>query len=174
MSHVIYAILEGDDNERFINKVIKPELEKKHSRVKVYKCAQTARIDLEKFVNLLNKSDTAYIFLSDMDRAPCYTKKKEWIKSKTVKNVNGARIAIVKTEIESWYLAGLDRHSAKSLKIRHFSTTEHISKEDFNKISEKYASKIDCVTAILQKFSIDVAKIQMNRSNIFAKNFFNS
>ena len=171
MSYVIYAILEGDDDERFINKVIKPELEKKHSRVKVYKYAQTTRIELEKFVNLLNKSDTAYIFLSDMDRAPCYTKKKEWIKSKTVKNVNDARIAIVKVEIESWYLAGLDRHSAKSLKIRHFNTTENISKEDFNKISEKYASKIDCMTAILQKFSIDVAKIQNKSFKYFCDKF---
>ena len=171
MSRVIYTILEGDDDERFINKVIQPELEKKLFRVKVYKYAQTTRVELEKFVNLLNKSGTAYIFLADMDRASCYTKKKEWIKSKTTKNVNETRIAIVKAEIESWYLAGLDRQSATSLKIRHFSTTENIFKEDFNKISEKYASKIDCMTDILQKFSLDVAKIQNESFKYFCDKF---
>ena len=171
MSRVIYALLEGDDDERFINKIIRPELEKKNIRVKVFKYAHMTRVELERFVNVLNKSNTAYIFLADMDQPICYTKKKEWIKSKKVKKVDATKIAIVKVEIESWYLAGLDRQSAMSLKILHCNNTENKSKEDFNKICEKYTSRIDCMTDILQKFSLDVAKVQNESFKYFCDKF---
>ena len=133
MSHVIYIFLEGGDDARFFDKVIKKELLKKHSKVQTIKYAQITRPALEKFVEMLDKSNTAYIFFSDMDSATCYTKKKNFIRSKAVKSVNAARIIIVKTEIESWYLAGLSRNGADSLNIQHFPNTEKITKKNLIK-----------------------------------------
>ena len=171
MSHVIYAFLEGEDDERFFNRIVIDELVKKYSRVRVYKYAQTTRNDLEKLVGLLKKSGAAYIFFSDMDMAPCYTKKKEKIKSKTAKNVDIARIVVIREEIESWYLAGLDRRSAESLGIQHYNNTGKITKEDFIKMHKKYSSRIDFMTTILQKFSIDIAKTQNESFKYFCDKF---
>ena len=92
MSRVIHVFLEGEDDERFLNKIIKPELLKKYSKVKVFKYAQTTRPILEKFVTILKNSHATYIFFSDMDRATCYTKRKDMVKSKTVKNIDSTRI----------------------------------------------------------------------------------
>ena len=171
MTHVIYALLEGEDDERFLNRIVRAELEKKYSRVKVYKYAQTTRNDLEKFVSSLKKSGTAYIFFSDMDRVACYTKKKEQIASKIAKNVDVARIAVVKAEIESWYLAGLDHRNAESLEIWYSGNTESMTKEDFARMHEKYSSKIDFMTDILKKFSIDIAKTRNKSFRYFCDKF---
>ena len=171
MSRVIYALLEGEDDERFFNRIVRAELAKKHSRIKVYKYAQITRINREKFVDWLKKSGTAYIFFSDMDRMTCYTKKKEQVKSKVVKNVDITRIAVVKAEIESWYLAGLDRRNAASLEILHSNNTENITKEDFAKVHKKYTSKIDFMTVILEKFSWNVAKTQNESFRYFCDKF---
>ena len=106
-----------------------------------------------------------------MDRVTCYTKKKETIKSKVIKNIDSARIIIVKTEIESWYMAGLSRHNAASLNIQHFPNTDDITKEDFARICNKYTSRIDCMANILEKFSIDVAKTQNKSFKYFCDKF---
>lgn len=106
-----------------------------------------------------------------MDRVACYTKKKMIIGSKTVKNIDKTKIVIVKTEIESWYLAGLSRHSAESLCIQHFLNTENVTKEDFDRIRKKYTSRIDCMVDILDKFSIDVAKTQNESFRYFCNKF---
>ena len=100
-----------------------------------------------------------------------YTKKKEQIRSKVVKNVDIARIAVVKAEIESWYLAGLDRRDAESLEIQHSSNTESITKEDFDSMHEKYTSRIDFMTVILEKFSLDIAKTQNESFRYFCNKF---
>lgn len=171
MSHVIHVFLEGEDDERFFDKIIKPELLKKYSKIKVFKYAQTTRSTLEKFITILKNSHAMYIFFSDMDRAPCYTKKKEALKLKTAKNIDNVKIIIAKSEIESWYLAGLDRHSAASLNIQHFRNTENITKEDFDSISKKYTSRIYCMMNILEKFSIDIAKTQNKSFKYFCDKF---
>ena len=163
--------MEGDDDERFFKKTIKTELEKKYYPAKLFKYAGTPRFQLEQFIIYLNKSNIAYIFLSDMDRTLCYTKKKERIKSKTAKNVDTSKIAIVKAEIESWHLAGLDYGSSKSLGIQYNNDTEHITKEDFDKMNKKYSSRIDFMMDILEKFSIDTAKTQNKSFRYFCDKF---
>lgn len=171
MSHVIHVFLEGEDDERFLNKIIKPELLKKYSKINIFKYAQTPRPTLEKFVAILKNSHATYIFFSDMDRATCYTKRKARVKSKTVKNIDSTKVIIAKAEIESWYLAGLDQHNATSLNIQHFRNTENITKEDFNRICKKYTSRIYCMTIILEKFSLDIAKTQNKSFKYFCDKF---
>lgn len=171
MSHVLYAFVEGGDDERFFNRVIKPELLKKHSKVRVFKYAQSTRLSLERSLVAIKNSGATYIFFSDLDRVKCYTRKKEIIISKTIKNIDKAKIVIVKSEIESWYMAGLSCDTAASLNIRHFRNTETMTKEDFEKICKKYPSRIDCMIRILEKFSVDMAKTQNQSFRYFCDKF---
>ena len=82
-----------------------------------------------------------------------------------------ARIAVVKAEIESWYLAGLDHRNAGSLEIWYSGNTESMTKEDFTRMHEKYSSKIDFMTDILKKFSIDIAKTRNESFRYFCDKF---
>ena len=163
--------MEGVDDERFFNKIIKVELSKKYSRVKVYQYAQTTRRNLEKFIDSLKKSGCAYIFFTDLDMIRCYTRRKEQIKSKTAKNIDNERIAVVRTEIESWYLAGLDQNNTSILGIQYFSNTDEITKEIFAQIHKKYSSRIDFMTTVLENFSIDIAKTQNDSFRYFCDKF---
>lgn len=71
---------------------------------------------------------------------------------------------MVVKEIEGWYLAGLGNTEAEKFKIRTFSETDTITKEQFNALIPKtFDSRIDFMLEILRIFSIEIAK-QKNRS----------
>jgi len=74
------------------------------------------------------------------------------------------RIVVIIREIESWYLAGLDESAQKHLHIRPFDTTNHITKELFNRMIPKtYTSRIAFMADILGLYSVPEAQIR-NRS----------
>jgi hypothetical protein len=77
------------------------------------------------------------------------------------------RIIVIIQEIESWYLAGLDDASQKQLSLRHYTTTNHITKEIFNRmVPSFYKSRIAFMIEILEHFSVAVAK-ERNRSFMY-------
>lgn len=57
-----------------------------------------------------------YIYVTDIDRSPCITAKKERVK-KEISNIDIGKIVIVIKEIESWYFAGLTAKALQSLGI---------------------------------------------------------
>ena len=173
MSRLIWIILKGNDDERFFERIVKPCLEKKHSRVMLYKYAALHRSTLEKFVDTLQRAGKEYMFISDWGRAKCFTGSKTKITKQSASNVDLARIVIVKTEIESWYLAGLNYGSATSLQIPPRTDTENITKEEFLGIMKRgnHSSIINFKMEILNKFSIDIAKQQNKSFRYFCDKF---
>lgn len=96
-----------------------------------------------------------------MDHFSCYTEKKQNIKNKKVSNLDDTKIIVVKTEIESWYLAGLNYHNSRSLRIPYYVNTENITKENFLSIMpDMYTSRINFMQEILKKYSLSVGKSQ--------------
>ena len=80
------------------------------------------------------------------------------------KKVDENSIIVVKKEIESWYLAGLDKESSKALRVPYLNSTDDVTKEQFNSmVPEKFDSEIDFMKEILKHFSIETAK-QKNES----------
>ena len=99
-----------------------------------------------------------YIFMTDINDAPCVTAKKEKLKRK-YKNLRLDRVIVVIKEIESWYLAGLDVEICKKFGIRYTPQTDSITKEQFNAmIPKRFDSRVDFMKEILKVFSIDIAK----------------
>jgi phage regulator Rha-like protein len=70
---------------------------------------------IEKFIQAIQSMGGDYIYVTDINTAPCVTAKKEEIRRK-IKNINLNKVVIVIKEIESWYLAGINEKGRKKIK----------------------------------------------------------
>ena len=69
-----------------------------------------------------------------------------------------SKIIIVKEEIESWYLAGVDNSFEKFKNWKIPDNTDEIEKEDFDKIYvTSFDSKKDCLIEIVKHFDFNLA-----------------
>lgn len=159
MAHKRFFIwVEGADDVRFFDKIIKPRLQKKYDWVEVRSYARLKKEKVHSFLKSIKAMNADYLFSGDINNAPCITAKKEKIQD-GLRNIDEKNIIIVKREIEGWYLAGLSDTSSKEFKIPSFATTENITKEQFNKLIPKtFESRIDFMLEILKHFSIITAQ----------------
>lgn len=159
--------VEGNDDVRFFNEIIKPRLQEKYNLVEVRPYRPLKKGKVGNYLRGIKTMNAAYIYdyiyVSDINDAPCVTAKKQKIQNK-LRNIDGNRIVVVIKEIESWYLAGLSNENAQKLKIHSLTTTDDITKEQFdNLIPRKFDSRIDFMSEILKYFSMKIAK-QRNES----------
>ena len=165
----LFIWVEGGDDIRFFNRIIKPVLEKKYSLVEVRSYATLKREKVDNFLKSIKAMDADYIFAADINDTPCITAKKQEIQDK-LKNIDEDNIAVVIKEVESWYLAGLDDADSRNLRIRTLSNTDNITKEQFNSMIPKiFDSRIDFVLEILKCFSIQMAKRKNKSFKYFVK-----
>ncbi len=159
---ILYIFVEGNDDERFFERILKPELQNKYDDIRIIKYAQKDPEYVERFIKSAKKIGD-YIYVTDINNSPCITVKKQEIRRK-LKNIEYTKILIVIKEIESWYLAGLDSTSRKCLRINRLpNVTDHITKEDFYNLMPPEFNPIDFLIEILNNFSLHIAK-QKNRS----------
>ncbi len=157
----LFILVEGLDDARFFDKIIKPIFEKKYNEVMLFQYAQRKKEKVDAFLKSI-KAMGDYFYVKDINDAPCVTAKKQKIQDKL--NIDKDRIVVVIEEIESWYLAGLDNAGSKKLGMRPLVTTSHIAKEQFDNLRpKKFDSRIDFMLEILKRFSIKTAK-DKNRS----------
>jgi len=158
----LYFFVEGNDDERFFEKIVEPKFKGKYY-TEIRKYAQTKNTNVDNILKSIKAIGAEYIFIADIDSAPCVKSKKQEIRNK-FRNVDIDRIIVVIKEIEGWYLAGLDTTNSKELKISSVKTTDNITKEQFNNlIPEKSDSRINFMLEILKRYSIETAK-QKNKS----------
>lgn len=167
----LFIWVEGDDDERFFNRIIIPELKKRYDMVKVIKYAEMKKEKIDNFIKSIEGMKADYIYFADIDNSPCVTAKKEKIQQER-KYIDTSKIIIVIKEIESWYLAGLDNKASKQLKIGNIETTDNITKESFKDlIPEKFTSRIDFMSEILKIFSIEMAKRKNKSFKYFVEKY---
>lgn len=162
MPRSLYVLLEGPDDQRFFEQILKHEFLKKYDKIMPpYLYAKMSKKSIGKLLNALNKGGREYIIFSDLDTARCVTEKKESLIKTNTPKADPAKIAIVKLEIESWYLAGLKYSDARKLQLPPRANTEDISKELFNQnMTNKFSSRIDFMQEILKYFNANTAKKQ--------------
>lgn len=159
----LFIWVEGEDDERFFEKIMKPKLQKKYNFIETIRYATLKNEKIDNFLKSIKAMGADYIYVTDINDLPCVSAKKQKIQNK-IRNIDGDRIIVVRKEIESWYLAGLDNIGSKKIKICTFRITDTITKEQFNSlIPKKFDSRIDFMLEILKIFSIDIAK-QKNKS----------
>jgi len=126
----------------------------------------------QKNKNKINKKIKAssfqdYFFLTDLDSQvyPCISSRKEK-RLHEYDNLDFSKIIIVKEEIESWYLAGIDTSLTQFNKWDIPQSTDDITKEDFDGMLEENLidSKIDFIKELSKNYNFDLA---VKRNNSF-------
>ena len=164
--------MEGDDDERFFDRLISPLYKQICDHVQIWKYSQETTKRVNGFLNSIHAMQADYIFVADMDESPCVTAKKERITSQFEK-LSDDRILVVCREIESWYLAGLNDDSRRQIKIRrHFNKTDRISKEQFDRMMpERFVSRIDFMQEIMKLFDRETALAKNTSFEYFMRKY---
>ena len=155
----LHVLLEGRDDERFFEKVFGAKLSK--YRIKPYFYTTQSPDSNKRYIESLNRDGSPYIVLADSDSPhTCFGKSKENLKHR-IPNADESRIAIVRTEIESWYLAGIGNAAARKLGFRYKSSTDDITKEEFDALKPaKFKFRSDFMIEALKVFDVKTAKSQ--------------
>jgi hypothetical protein len=168
----LFIWVEGEDDYKFFEKIIIPVMKDKYNNVKIIRYANSKKDKVVKYLNSINAMNADYIFIRDINNAPCITNRKEQIK-KEFGVINIERIFLVVKEIEGWYLAGISDKNLLQYKLGTYKKTDMITKEQFNnKIPKKFDSRIDFMTEILKNYAIETAKGK-NRSFAYLINHLN-
>jgi hypothetical protein len=167
----LFVWVEGPDDLRFFETMVKPVLARRYDWITIvqYACMKDEKV--RDFIVSIAGMRADYIFVRDLDDLPCASE----AKAETVTHVTSldpARIAVVKREIESWYLAALNRSSARRLGFVHPENTEAISKEGFNLlIPRRFASRVDFMMESLKASTIADARRNNGSFDYFARKY---
>ena len=153
------VFLEGPDDTRLFEAILRPILEDKYDYVQTWQYAGEKREKTKNYLRAIKAMKADCIFLRDINASPCVSEKKKAILKIYPKVIEPSNVFIVILEIESWYVAGLDSSNCKELGIRFSARTDHIDKEHFNRlIPKKFDSRIDFMLEVIKRFNIETAK----------------
>lgn len=155
-----WFLLEGDDDERYVNYIIKPLLKEKNIYVKKpLKYSNIAKENCKKFLKTIKKmKNSTYICLGDINNKPCITYKKNEIIKKFGKGIDKTKIFIIVKKIEGWYLAGIKDEDLIKLGIKNPTHTNNINKEQFYSFKPYDKSEIQYKTEMLERYDMNIAK----------------
>lgn len=157
MKGQLFILVEGNDDERFFTRVVKPLLQERYSRIQIWKYSRKKLEKTKNFVRSIQLMKADYVYVTDLDEAPCVTSKKEEVLKKV--GIDGGHTLIVVKEIEGWFLAGLQEKEWGRLGIPPIPDTDSIVKEDFNAIVYgRIQSRIAFMERILKRYDIEAAK----------------
>ena len=69
----LYIWVEGDDDKRFFNGVIKSKFIKKYDSVEIVRYAHLKREKIDNFLKSIKAMSANYIYVADINNAPCVT-----------------------------------------------------------------------------------------------------
>jgi hypothetical protein len=167
----LFILVEGEDDIRFFGRIIKPMLIGRYDDVEIIPYASIKRSKVSSFLKSIALMKNDYIFVSDIDTERTVRDKKQVLYSH-FNHIDGGSIIVVIKEIESWYYAGLTHDSALVLGVPDLSSTDELTKEDFNLlIPKKFDSRIDFMFEILKYFSIGSAGKKNHSFRFFAERY---
>src|SRR5664280_1730503 len=103
----LYIFVEGDDDKRLFDQVMKRKLELEFRPVHIIKYAEMANRKVNEFLAAAYESQSRVIFAADIDKstnpAGCRSRC-----CSSYSQLHGGDVVCIVREIEGWYLAGLD------------------------------------------------------------------
>lgn len=180
-------MVEGNDDERFFESVIKPICENEYNIAQCWQYSQKKKEKINSYLNSIRSMQDAgladIIIVADLDESPCVTDRKERVlssfrslsanASEPIDPRSSIRIVIVCREIESWYLAGLNASECERLGISQgLYNTDHLTKEQFLGLMPKgYNSRAEFMLEILRVFDQDTARSRNTSFGYFMRKY---
>lgn len=154
----LYILVEGDDDDRLLNKIISSLVFERFDNIKTYKYSQQKAEKIDDFLKTIkSQQHWEYIFIADYDNSPCKAIKKQRL-TEIFHELDANRIFIVVKEIEGWYLAGIDESCCRKMNIHYFDKTDNLSKEDFLRCLPKKITAYEFKLMIIKNYLLDQAK----------------
>lgn len=155
----LFVYVEGYDDKLFVEKILSRFLlNEKSLCIHTIPYAQKSNVLINK--DIKSKRNHVYLFLSDLDsnETPCILSKKEARISK-YSNLDFNNIIIVKEEIESWFLAGIDSSIDQFKNFNIPDSTDLITKEEFNNILKDHSidNRIAFLIEVSRHYNIKLA-----------------
>jgi hypothetical protein len=154
---VVYVFVEGDDDERFVKSVLSNLLLKKYTEVKTWCYREKKKERITAFLRTIDQMGAPLIFLADIDKHPCITRKKADL-VRCYPELKSKTIIVVKAEIESWYVAGVELRKLHDFGIDISDGVDKFTKEDLEGSLDTSIVKTEVLIEFLKEFSIDQAK----------------
>jgi hypothetical protein len=159
----LFIFVEGSDDVRFFETIIKPRFEHVFDSVELITFACTKSVKVDRFIRGINAMHHSYLIVTDIDLETSVHAKKKVILSR-FNEADYQNILVIIQEIESWYLAGIDDGGGKALGIHSPARTDFVTKEHFLRLIPRfYPSKIAFMIQILKHFSLSTA-VEKNKS----------
>ena len=112
----LYLLLEGDDDERFAQRVIIPALKSHYDYIQPWQYAQQKTEKINAFLRSIKKMGASYFLLADIDAHECFPAKKDAL-LEAFTELESTHVFIVISEIESWYLAGVPKDNKLGVQV---------------------------------------------------------
>lgn len=160
----VFIYVEGNHDKIFVNFILS-EYVRNNMGIDLHPIPYAQKPPKSINKSIRSKFKFEYLFLSDLDSRthPCITSMKQERFDK-YDALDYSKIIIVKEEIESWFLAGVDNSFDKFKGWEIPCRTDSIEKEDFDKIYKiSFDSKNDCLKEIAKIYNFDLA-IERNSS----------
>ena len=157
---MVYVLfVEGPDDTRFARRIFVPKAQGLYLDVRIKEYSQERLAKTNAYIRSIKCADKwDYVFLADIDDFPCVTTRKGYLIGQ-YSNLESDRILVVRYEIESWYLAGVDAITGEEFRIQIPRDTSGTTKEDFNsQIPRRFESRTDFMTEILNRYNINEAR----------------
>ena len=186
---MILILVEGADDERFFNYVVKPKLAQTYDYIQIEQYSEATKGDVNSILydyfamNATVEVQADAILVADLNASPCVTDRKERIRRR-YRSLSGdtgtplgphlsTRILIVCKEIESWYLAGLSDIEFNRMGIAtDLHHTDHFTKEQFlGLMPHRYSSRAEFMLEILQVFDHETARSKNSSFRYFMQNY---
>ena len=155
-----FIFVEGTDDERFINSILKEE------NVRIIKYAKEKKEHINNYIKSIKSMENCdYIVVCDIDLKTISQKKDNILLQFPA--CEREKIIVSIAEIESWYIAGVDEITSKLMKIKYIHCTENITKEKFDQMIPKKMDRINFMIEILKKFNLEEAILRNNSLKVF-------
>ena len=164
---LLWLLVEGNDDERFVESVIAPEFRRSYDDVRIWRYSQVTVRKRVDFLRNIHRMNADYILFCDIDEHPRADSKKEWVKSQ-LPSLSEDRIAVVVKEIESWYLAGLSQSDCQALKLGDIKRPDEVVKEDFDALVGGKVNHTAMMREILRRYSLSEARRRSPSFGYFA------
>ena len=147
---MLFVFVEGSDDRRFFKHYYKSQ----EVNIIPYKTMPNKKI--ASYINSAKALKGDYLFFADADGATIEHKMEKVAQKYPM--VDKSKIIIVQQEIESWYLAGLDKTNCTKYKIKYLERTDEVSKEKFDSMIPKKLDHASFQMEILKHFDKTCAK----------------
>lgn len=157
----LFIFVEGSDDERFFRHYYSGR------NVKMVQYANMPSKEFSSYIQTITHMNAAdYIIVADSDGASIDDKKRKIIEKHPICNIS--KVFISQREIESWYIAGLNRCDSAKYRVKYIFCTDNISKEKFDLLIPKGYTPTSFKVEILKFYDFEEAKYRNASFKIFA------